>query len=187
LKPETRNLKLASVSAANPIFSKSNRRIFALALFIFALDQFSKWLVLHLLEPGDEQIVINGFFKFVHWGNTGAAWSLFRGNNSTLAIVAFIALLAIAVMFLTRHHTLAGQIAFGSIVGGIAGNLTDRILPGRHAVVDFIYFYLQQRDGNEIGFPAFNIADTAICTGVGLIFLITWKNERALKPAESSK
>jgi signal peptidase II len=169
--------------ADRSILSKSNRRIAALALVILALDQFTKWLVLNLLEPGDEQIVINGFFKFVHWGNTGAAWSLFRGNNGALAIIALLAFLA---LFLTRHHfnshTLSGQIAFGLIFGGIAGNLTDRLLPSRHAVVDFIYFYLQQRGGNEIGFPAFNVADTAICTGVGLIFLISWKNEHAPKP-----
>jgi signal peptidase II len=170
------------MAAAQSIFQKSNRRIAALALFILALDQFTKWLVLQKLDIGDEKIVIPGFFKFVHWTNTGAAWSRFTGYNSALALVAFIALLALAVMFLTRHHTLASQIAFGLIVGGIAGNLTDRLLPSRHAVVDFIYFYLQQRGGNEIGFPAFNIADSAICTGVGLIFLITWKNEHAPKP-----
>ena len=65
--------------------------------------------------------------------------------------------------------------------GGIAGNLTDRLLPSRHEVIDFIYFFMQQRGGGEIGFPAFNIADTAICTGVGLIFLITWRNEHTPK------
>ncbi len=174
--------------AANSIFQKSNRRIAALALVILALDQFTKWLVLRSLDIGDERILIPGFFKFVHWVNTGAAWSRFSGNNGTLALVAIFALVA---LFLTRHHfdshTLSGQIAFGLIFGGIAGNLTDRLLPSRHAVVDFIYFYLQQRGGNEIGFPAFNIADSAICTGVGLIFLITWKNEHAPKSAEPSK
>jgi signal peptidase II len=91
-------------------------------------------------------------------------------------------------LFLTRHHfdvdKLPGQIAFGLLFGGIAGNLADRLI--RHEVVDFIRFYMQQRGGNEIGFPAFNVADTAICTGVGLIFLITWKNEHAPKPADSS-
>ncbi len=167
----------------NP-FQKSNRRIAALALVILALDQFTKWIVLRSLDIGDEKIIIAGFFKFVHWGNTGAAWSLFRGNNGALALVAILALVA---LFLTRHHfdshKLSGQIAFGLIFGGIAGNLTDRLLPSRHAVVDFIYFYIQQRGGNEIGFPAFNIADSAICTGVGLIFLITWKNEHAPKPS----
>ena len=170
--------------AANPT-RKSNYRIAALALMVFALDQFTKWLVLRGLPYiYDEKVIVPGFFKFVHWGNTGAAWSMFSGNNGALAIIA---LLAFVALFLTRHHfsshTLSGQIAFGLIFGGIAGNLTDRLLPSRHAVVDFIYFYLQQRGGNEIGFPAFNVADTAICTGVGLIFLITWKNEHAPKPA----
>jgi signal peptidase II len=176
------------MAAANFIFTKSTRRIAALALFVFVLDQFTKWLVLNLLAPGDEKIIINGFFKFVHWGNTGAAWSLFRGNNTALALIALVALVA---LFFSRHHfnahTLTGQIAFGLIFGGIAGNLTDRLLPGRHAVVDFIYFYLQQRDGNEVGFPAFNIADSAICTGVGLIFLMTWRNEHAPKTVASGK
>jgi signal peptidase II len=170
------------MSAAKSIFQKSNRRIAGIALFILALDQFTKWLVLQVLPEYQEKIIIPGFFKFVHWGNTGAAWSLFRGNNSALALVAILALVA---LFLTRHHfdshTLPGQIAFGLIFGGIAGNLTDRLLPSRQAVVDFIYFYIQQRGGNEIGFPAFNIADSAICTGVGLIFLITWKNEHMQK------
>ena len=176
------------MSAAGTILQKSNRRIALIALVVILLDQFTKWLVLRWLPPFHEKIIIDGFFKFVHWGNTGAAWSLFRGNNNTLALVAMFALVA---LFLTRHHfssdTLFGQIAFGLIFGGIAGNLTDRLLPGRHEVIDFIYFYLQQRGGGEIGFPAFNIADSAICTGVALIFLITWKSEQApKKTAETS-
>jgi signal peptidase II len=162
-----------------------NRLILALAGVIYALDQFTKWLVLQTLPGvGDEKVVIPGFFKFVHWGNTGAAWSLFSGNNSGLAIIAIVALV---LLFFTRQHfhahTLAGQIAFGLIFGGIAGNLTDRLLPGRRAVVDFIYFYLLPRGGGEIGFPAFNLADSAICTGVALIFLISWKHEQSPKPA----
>jgi signal peptidase II len=172
------------MAANESIFQKSNRRIAVLALIVFTLDQLSKWLVLRTLDRGDEKIIIPGFFKFVHWGNTGAAWSMFSGNNGALAIIA---LLAFVALFLTRHHfsshTLSGQIAFGLIFGGITGNLTDRLLPSRHAVVDFIYFYLQPRGGNEIGFPAFNVADTAICSGVALIFLITWKNENSSKAA----
>jgi signal peptidase II len=127
---------------------------------------------------------VEGFFKFVHWGNTGAAWSLFRDNNKLLAVVAVVALI---VLFLGRHHfdsrSLWGQLALGFIFGGITGNLIDRIRVGH--VIDFLYFYLQQRGGNEIGFPAFNVADSAICTGVGLIFLLTWKSEHAAKSAET--
>jgi signal peptidase II len=164
----------------------TNRLILVLALVIYVVDQLTKLLVLHTLPVGEERIVLDGFFKFVHWGNTGAAWSLFTGNNAVLAIVG---LGALVLLIFTRHHfhahTLTGQVAFGLIFGGIAGNLTDRLLPGRHAVVDFLYFYLQPRGGGEIGFPAFNIADSAICTGVALVFLLSWKNEQSPNPAQS--
>ncbi len=173
-----------AMDAAQTIFQKSNRRITALAVFIFLLDQFTKWLVLHSIIEGDERTVIPGFFNLAHRTNTGAAWSMFTGNNALLAIIALAALVA---LFLVRHqfnsHTLTGQVAFGLIFGGIIGNLTDRLLPGRHAVVDFLHFYLQRRGGAPLDFPAFNVADSAICTGVALIFLITWKNEHAPKPA----
>lgn len=177
------NLETETVAA---IFQKSNYRIMALALAVLIIDQVTKWMVVSSLGAYDERVIVPGFFKFVHWGNTGAAWSMFSGNNGTLIIVMILAVLA---LFLTRHHfdshTTMGQIAFGLIFGGIAGNLADRL--ARHEVVDFIRFYMIQRGGGEIGFPAFNVADSAICTGVGLIFLITWKNEQApKKPAASS-
>jgi signal peptidase II len=165
------------------VVRSANCRIGLIALFIVALDQLTKGIVLRLLGYAQEKVVIPGFFKFVHWQNTGAAWSLFRGNNHLLAVVALVALV---VLFLSRHHfdsrTIFGQVAFGLIFGGIVGNLIDRLWRGH--VIDFLYFYLQQR-GGEVGFPAFNVADSAICTGVALIFLITWKNERDPRPAES--
>jgi signal peptidase II len=161
-----------------------NRRIGLVALIIVGLDQLTKLLVLKFMGYAQEKVVLGGFFKLVHWANTGAAWSLFRGNNGLLAMVA---LLALVILFFSRHHfdsrTLLGQIAFGLIFGGIIGNLIDRVFRGH--VIDFLYFYLQGRSG-EIGFPAFNVADSAICTGVGLIFLITWRNERQPAPAESA-
>jgi len=169
----------------SPLVRTPSRRIALLAVAVLALDQCTKAIVLRFMGYAEERIVIPGFFKFVHWQNTGAAWSLFRGNNALLAIVALAALL---ILFLSRRHfdsrTLLGQVAFGLIIGGIMGNLVDRL--ARQHVIDFIYFYLQQRGGNEIGFPAFNVADTAICTGVGLIFLLTLKNDRDAKSAEPS-
>ena len=57
--------------------------------------------------------------------------------------------------------TLLGQLCLGLIMGGIAGNLFDRVDPARRFVVDFLRFYLYRRDGQEIGFPAFNaVADS---------------------------
>jgi signal peptidase II len=166
----------------NLLLRTPNRRIALIAALVIALDQLTKQIVLRLLGYAQEKVVIEGFFKFVHWGNTGAAWSLFRGNNEILAGVAIAALL---VLFLTRHHfdsrTFLSQFAFGLIFGGIVGNLIDRLWAGH--VIDFIYFYVQQRGGREIGFPAFNVADSAICTGVGLVFLITWRSDRKAKTA----
>lgn len=154
-----------------------NRRIALIAAAIFTADQISKSAVLEYLRYADEKTVIPGFFRFVHWVNTGAAWSLFSGNNNILAAVAFAALIA---LYFARHHfgagTRAGQIALGLIFGGICGNLLDRLLPSRQHVVDFLYFYINS-GGREHGFPAFNIADSAICIGVGLIFLLNWKKE----------
>ena len=173
----------------NPLNSplrSPNRRIALIALVVVALDQLTKHLVLRFLpQAGQERVVCEGFFKFVHWGNTGAAWSLFRGNNELLAGIALLALL---ILFLSRHYfdsrTLLSRIAFGLIFGGIVGNLIDRVWVGH--VIDFIYFYLQPSVGTEIGFPAFNVADSAICTGVGLVFLISWRSDHKVKPAEPS-
>ena len=175
--------------ATESLFSKANRRIFALAAVIFALDQFTKWLVQQRISLGDEINIIPNFFNLAHRANTGAAWSLFTGNNFLLA---GIALAALVVLYLARHHFSAhrilGQIAFGLIFGGIIGNLTDRLLPGRHAVVDFLHFYMARRGTAEVwDFPAFNVADSAICTGVVLIFLINWRNESAPQPVTSDK
>jgi len=156
-----------------------NRRIACLAAIVFFLDQATKLVVLNNLGYAQEKLIIPGVFKFIHLGNTGAAWSMFRGNNSILAIVALAALI---VLFLARHHfgarTPLGQVALGLIFGGILGNIFDRVLPGRNHVIDFLYFFINRNDGSERwSFPAFNIADTAICAGVGLVFLLSWKQE----------
>jgi signal peptidase II len=153
-----------------------NRRILWIALAVVLLDQGTKLLVLRWLGPTQERVVVEGFFKFVRWGNTGAAWSFFRGHNYPLAIVSIFAL---AGLFLWRRHfyiqSVLGQISLGLIFGGIAGNLIDRL--GNGEVIDFLRFYLNRRSGEELGFPAFNMADSAICVGVGLVVLLSWKQD----------
>lgn len=158
----------------------SDMRMGLVAVAVLALDQLTKLLVLNYLGFQQERIVVEGFFKFVHWGNTGAAWSLFRDHNELLAIVSLVALL---VLFLTRHQfdsgAILGQVALGLLFGGIMGNLVDRLHTGRRHVIDFIYFFVNRRGGGEAGFPAFNIADSAICVGVGLLFLLSWYHDSA--------
>jgi len=165
----------------NPVSQPSTRRLLLVAVIIYGLDQLTKYLVLQFLGQGQERVIVAGFFKFVHWGNTGAAWSLFFGNNKALAAVAAAALVG---LFLARKHfdtrTFLGQFAFGIILGGIAGNLTDRLIPSRQHVIDFLRFYFDTANG-EVGFPAFNIADSGICVGVALIFWVTWRTEKAAR------
>jgi signal peptidase II len=169
------------MSAESPSPGSPTRRLLVVAVIIYGLDQLTKYLVLQFLGQGQERVIVDGFFKFVHWGNTGAAWSLFFGNNKMLAGVAAVALVG---LFLARKHfdtrTLLGQLAFGMILGGIAGNLTDRLMPSRQHVIDFLRFYVNTAEG-EVGFPAFNIADSGICVGVGLIFWLTWRAEHLAK------
>ena len=165
----------------------ANWRVLNLALTIVFFDQLTKLLVLRLLQHGDAKDVVPGFFRLVNWRNTGAAWSMFTGNNGLLALVAIIALV---LLFISRRHfelhTFGGQVALGLISGGIVGNLIDRVRAGH--VIDFLYFHVIRRDGTEAGFPAFNIADSAICTGVGLLFILTWRSDgKRTGPAASAE
>ncbi len=149
-----------------------------IAVLIFLADQGTKSIVVRSLLVGEERVVLDGFFKWVHWENTGAAWSLFTGKSELLAIVSLIAMMA---LFIFRRHfdgnTTMGKIALGLLFGGILGNLYDRLHPDRGHVIDFIYFYVYRRSGGESGFPAFNIADSAICVAVGLLLVISWRED----------
>lgn len=161
------------------------QRIAMVAAAVYIIDRLTKLLVMHLLGYADQYVVLDGFFKFVHWGNTGAAWSMFYGNNGLLAFISVLAL--IVLLFTARDfdmRPLLARLAFGLIIGGILGNLTDRIRYGH--VVDFIRFYLYQRGGDEIGFPAFNVADAAICIGVFFLLIVGRRHAAKSAPAGST-
>lgn len=166
----------------------ANRRMALIALIIFASDQLTKAAVLKFLHSSQERVIIPGFFKFVHWVNTGAAWSLFHDKNTLLAIVSFVAFIGLVIW---RNHfdtkTVLGQISLGLLFGGILGNLFDRLHPDRQHVIDFLRFYIERRGGEEVGFPAFNIADSAICVGVGLLFILSWRNNTARVPSDEAR
>ncbi|PTX91243.1 signal peptidase II [Opitutus sp. ER46] len=156
------------------------RQLWLLALTVYALDQLTKlWIVARLPFPTYGEAsgaipVIPGFFNLVHVGNTGAAWSMFSGRSVMLATLAVGTLAAI---FLWRRalglHQRAAQIAFGLLCGGIAGNLTDRLVY-RH-VIDFIDLHF-----GDYVYPTFNVADSGICIGV-IVYL--WISLRTPQPA----
>ena len=142
-----------------------------LGLGVFVLDQITKvWISLTIPFDGANYhvhpvTVIDGFFYIIHVGNTGAAWSLFTGQTTLLALAA---LLTLAGIYFWRHalelKQRPVQLAFGLLCGGIIGNLVDRMLHGH--VIDFLDFHF----GDYI-YPTFNVADAGICIGV-TIYLI---------------
>ena len=146
--------------------------LFFLGLPLFALDQLTKWLVRQNIPYGAEIPIIPGFFSLVHASNTGAAFSLFTGNNFFFIGLALVAL-AVVIFLLVRDSRGSKteqrlnnitKISFGLLASGILGNVTDRIFRG--AVTDFLHFYI-----SEYSWPSFNVADSCICIAAGLLIL----------------
>lgn len=128
------------------------------------LDQWTKRLVLasDYLKGGGDIDVIPHLFKFVYVINTGAAWGIFAGRMKFLA--ALSAIVFIFVWFTYDKLTSGWRercLAISLIMGGILGNLIDRLF--YEGVVDFLLVYYQ-----SWSWPAFNIADSAICVGVAI-------------------
>lgn len=172
--------------------SRPEARILGVGGTILLLDHLTKLVIVLTLRLGDHWALLPGFLHIVHWGNTGSAWSMFHGNNTALAGIAMV---AVGALWYWRAHFEAhrplGQLALGLLFGGTIGNLIDRLIPSRRHVVDFLYFHLHPRGGGEAGFPAFNVADVAICTGVGLMLLLGFVLHEtapapATKPASTS-
>ena len=153
------------------------KAIISVLLAVFAADQFSKALVVQYFvtpkESPEKIVIINGFLDLIHRTNDGAAFSIMQGKNDILAVISFFAM---GGLIWFRHHfdngTRTGKIALGLLLGGILGNLADRVF--RESVVDFVRVYIERRGGVISEWPAFNVADAAICAGVGLLFCIAW-------------
>jgi len=142
-----------------------------LTVSIIILDQLTKTLVVKHFRLGETLSIITDFFNFTYIRNTGAAFGIFAHANPAFripffVIVPIIALAAIAYIFRKIPDTdLKLSSALSLVIGGAVGNLIDRIQLGY--VVDFLDFHWNYR----YHFPAFNIADSAICIGVGILML----------------
>ena len=139
-----------------------------LSSFIVAADQFTKFLVRNDFYPGDSLPVWPGLFHLTYVRNTGAAWGMLGGLNGWLAGLSVVMLLALVIFRRSLlSDTLAHRLALGLMIGGIVGNLMDRLRLSY--VVDFLDFFWH---GHH--FPAFNVADASICVGVGLYVLTSF-------------
>jgi signal peptidase II len=137
------------------------------AILGVAADQASKWALLEVvgLRENPRNIRVLPVFDIVMWWNHGTSFSLFRTGEAWGPYVFSIAALAIIVLLVLWLSRIVSPIlaaALGAVIGGALGNVVDRLRFG--AVADFFYAHL-----GEYGWPAFNIADSLIVVGIGVL------------------
>lgn len=138
-----------------------NRTVVSVLLSVLVIisDQFSKHIAINSLNPAESVTVLKGVFHLTLVYNTGAAFSLLRGNNVLFIFISLAVIAYIAVYVLCKVKK-GGYLSFpvALILAGAVGNLIDRLRFG--CVVDFLDFRI---------WPVFNIADSAITIGVALL------------------
>ena len=165
--------------------TRSKLRYLLFSLAILIIDQWSKgWVEAHLPLHVPREI-IPGLLNFTHVQNTGVAFGLFAANGritvtAVLAVVGFVALGVVLLYFLRTpdedRFTLTG---LALILGGAVGNLIDRVFAG--GVTDFIDFYITTHHWHT-----FNIADSAITVGIGLMAVDMLRGERSQPTLEEA-
>ena len=155
--------------------SRLDRRLtfllIVVAMITVVIDQLTKQWTLAAFKPGEVLEVIPGFFNLTLHFNPGAAFGIMSGlpdgTRQIALAVTTVAALSCIMYFLARNlfESVWGRQALGLIVGGAIGNIIDRLRLGQ--VVDFLDFYVGQYH-----WPAFNMADSAICVGVAILLFI---------------
>jgi signal peptidase II len=141
---------------------------FLIALLVVLLDRLTKWLVAKEISLHEVVTVIPGFFRLTRVENRGAAFGLFADSPTQwkiaiLVLFSIVALVVVSALLWRNSHVMTTTgIGLALILGGALGNLWDRLLSGR--VVDFLVFYI-----GRYQWPAFNVADSAIVCGAGLL------------------
>ena len=133
-------------------------------------DQVSKYIVETNAQFHDIR-VIEGFFHITYVKNTGMAWSMLSGQTGLLALISAAAIGFMLYYLLHSKPDRLTSFGLALMIGGAAGNLIDRLFLGY--VRDFLNFYIFGYD-----FPVFNIADSVLCVGVGVLILASFLEER---------
>ena len=134
--------------------------------FVLFGDQLTKYMADHMMILQQSYEVIDGFFYFTYVHNYGAAWSMFNNMGMWFFyLVTIVELVAVSYFFIhSKPHELLLRFGLILIIAGGLGNFIDRLFLGY--VRDFIHFYILNYD-----FPIFNIADIAVCLGMGLVII----------------
>lgn len=149
------------------------KKITILALCCVVLDQFVKWIITHMIDFMEQKFVIPDFFYITYVRNYGAAWSILDGNRAFFIFMAFFCL-ALIYYFFIYHQKLSKReiLGYGLLIGGIIGNLIDRMILGY--VVDYIGLIFF-----GYHYPVFNIADVCIVGSVFIILYHLWKERNS--------
>ena len=143
-----------------------NRNKTIIGIIIICIDQLTK----NLVQVFDADVnIINNFLRIKYVQNTGAAFSMFKGHTTILILVSIVLLVLVYNLMFSYKETKLNNLSFGLIIGGIIGNLIDRIF--FQCVRDFI-------DINIFNFPIFNIADMAIVFGIVLLLIYSIMEEK---------
>lgn len=127
------------------------------------------WIVSNF-ALGDAQSIIPNILSFTYVQNTGAAWSIFEGQMGFFTVITLIAVAVVTYLMIRyRNENKLFILGLSFVLAGALGNFIDRIRLGY--VVDMF-----QTD--FMNFPIFNVADMALCIGVGLIFIYTIFDEK---------
>jgi signal peptidase II len=140
---------------------------------VLLLDQASKYYIQVTESLHGEMEIIPGFFYITYVKNDGAAWNMLAGRQIFLSLIA-VAAIAVMSWYLVKKISRSARlqrVALSLMIAGAAGNLIDRVL--LHFVRDFLHFYPFGYD-----FPVFNIADSALCIGVGLLIIDAFLEEK---------
>lgn len=142
---------------------------FAAAIIVVILDQLSKAVVVRFFaeRAQGQHASVTPFFNLVLTYNRGMSFGLFNqgaGLNALLFSLVAAIIVAVLAYWLSRVESPLLAVAIGLVIGGAIGNVIDRIRLG--AVVDFLDFYI-----GSWHWPAFNLADSAICIGVAAMLL----------------
>lgn len=150
--------------------------VLILGIIIVIADQLTKYWIRFSYDLGEIDPIVPGFMNLTYLRNTGAAWGMLDGYNTWLGVLSIAVL--IGLIFFRRSfisNVFEHKIALGCLLGGIAGNLIDRLRLGY--VTDFIDLHIKGQH-----WPSFNIADSAICIGVGIYILSAlWLNQHPLR------
>jgi len=150
--------------------------LLGLVVALIALDQWTKQLVHQGFRLGESIPLIDGLLNFTYVRNTGAAFGILATADPSFRVPFFllmpiVALIAIGFVFRKLPpQDVRVSTALALVVSGAVGNLIDRVVYG--FVIDFVDFHWK----NQVHFPAFNVADSAICIGVGLMMLDMFQN-----------